>query len=72
MSNYYRLSRPRAKSWANVLVHSNAPQYRRMVEMAKSGKHDEREFRWDDRGIWVVLRWFEEPADFAALVGQER
>lgn len=56
---------PRPKAgpgdWANVLVHSDAPQYPHMVERARQPGADPREFRFVRQGIWVGARWFEAP-----------
>lgn len=59
-----RLPRPPAGhgALANVFVPPDAPQYERMVEMAKTG--DPRAWRRDATrpGIWVALGWLEKPA----------
>jgi hypothetical protein len=50
-----RYERPRMGCIANVLVLRDAPQYAAMAE--RSRKATSREFRHDDRGIWVPLGW---------------
>lgn len=70
-SRYYSGFRPErrelrapAVSLANVLVVLNHPRYESMVERSKTAKP--REFRFDDRGIWVALGWLDDQDGWSA------
>lgn len=55
-------------AWATILVGMDTPQWPRMVELAKSGKTDPREWRWDAEeggAIWVAWSWLDGPAKAA-------
>lgn len=58
MGEVQRLPRPKQHR-ANVFVPPHAPQYARMLELAKTG--DPMEWRWDEQrpGIWVALGWLD-------------
>jgi hypothetical protein len=61
-TEFKRLPAPREErpgAWATVLVHAQDPRYAAFLERTKAETTDRRDWKQDERGLWVSYAWID-------------